>query len=277
MDRAEFFSRIIDGYLFCDLNNMSKLDQKKGENGGAAGYPMIATIIPAMELMGGLLQPKPYTDKEDRAYFKFYWEKYLSEIDGIYLGFDDIFYELIRHGTAHTFITKIGISVTKRQPNENLHIYQENGHIMLNVDCTRLYKDFRKSYTLVKRKLRNKSLAKHVQNNIDLLLKQSREKSDTAFIKYLPQALNKVGALQSQSSSSSTTIPSGIAPLNTQTTTYIPDSVRNDMLKNMRSAILTNASVVSGASLMSEESAKSLKRSLDEHNNEPPASLSAMI
>ena len=116
---------------------------------------------------------------------------------------------------------------------------------MLNVDCTSLYKDFRKSYTLLKRKLRNKTLSGHVQNNINLLLVQSRDKSDRAFNEYLPATLRDISP------------PSG-------TTTYIPDDVRRQLQRSFNKAISSSITGASGASMMTQEAAEALKKSEEE-------------
>jgi hypothetical protein len=44
MNRSDFFKQIVDDYLFLDLRNMAKLEQKDGEGGGAASYPIVDEV-----------------------------------------------------------------------------------------------------------------------------------------------------------------------------------------------------------------------------------------
>jgi hypothetical protein len=246
MQLEDFFSHLIDGYLLLDLKNMAAQKQFRGEKAGALGYPMIATLLPAMELLGGILQPNDYSDetKNGKIYFLYYWDNYLGKINKDYTNnLGEIFYNLIRHGTAHTFITKIGITATKRQPQNHLVPYTtSNGNQRLNVDCYSLYKDFKKSYTLVKKILRNQNNKIQVQKNINLLIEQSENKSKKVFDQYLPSQ-------QVTSTSKSFTTSSDI---NNQTTTMIPDDVQKKLSQTFQST----AYPMSGASLITQESAK---------------------
>lgn len=177
MDIDEFFENVVDGYLLHDLKNMNEVMQKKGEPAGALGYPMLATTASAIELLGGILQTyEPYNDKpqSSKGYFRYYWEKYLVDVDGRYSGKIDIFWNLIRHGVAHTYFTKVGITVSKWNPYEHL-LPTSSG---LNVDCSTFYKDFLKTYKRVKKDLKDASYKEGVQNNINKLFGLSDIKSE---------------------------------------------------------------------------------------------------
>lgn len=176
MDIDDFFKKIIDGYLLHDLKNMNEVRQKSGEPAGALGYPMLATTVSAMELLGGILQTNELyndTPHSSKGYFQHYWNTYLTTVDNRYSDKSDIFWILIRHGVAHTYFTKLGITVTKRKPSKHL-LSTRSG---LNVDCSVFYMDFLKAYEQVKRNLKDTVYRNKVQDNIKELFRLSNKKS----------------------------------------------------------------------------------------------------
>lgn len=233
MDINDFFTHIIDGYLLHDLKNMDTVKQKKGEPAGAIGYPMLATTASGIELLGSILQQSG-SYKDDAAsssgYFKHFWTEYLVPVDVRYKDKDDIFWKLVRHGVAHTYFTKVGITVTKRKPSKHL-LATPSG---LNIDCSTFYKHFLKAYTkLVKKNLKNRKFADQVQINIDKLFELSGGKaenfSDVIFSR--ESDFTPLSATKSEQ--------------NATTTTVIPA----DVLKSMRNKISLNTAKASGASL----------------------------
>jgi len=234
MDIKVFFSHIIDGYLFHDLKNMNEVKQKKGEPAGAVGYPMLATTASGMELLGSILQQSG-TYKDDAAssfgYFKHFWTEYLVPIDARYKDKEIIFWKLIRHGVAHTYFTKVGITVTKRKPSKHL-LATPSG---LNVDCSTFYKDFLKAYKrLVREQLKNEAFANNVQLNINKLFELSGGKAkDFQEVIFSREA-------------DFTPLSATISEQHTKSTyTAIP----HDVLKSMREGIISNTARASGASL----------------------------
>src|SRR4051812_27552522 len=51
----EFLSRHIEGYAIYDLRSMAKCAADATTGAGAAGYPMLTTMMAAMELLGTFL------------------------------------------------------------------------------------------------------------------------------------------------------------------------------------------------------------------------------
>ena len=64
----EFLHTFVEGYLFHDLKAMNAIPQKP--NGGCS-YPMVATVIAGMELLGGLLLPAEpvFSTRSGNEYF----------------------------------------------------------------------------------------------------------------------------------------------------------------------------------------------------------------
>jgi hypothetical protein len=174
-----FFEKIINGYLFLDLRNMSLIEEAPGETGGGLGYPMLATVVSGMELLGGILQTeKPYNDssRNSQGYFNHFWFTYLVPYKKEYAEYNEIVWKLVRHGVAHTYIAKAAITVTKG--NKTAHLLT-HGTNQLNIDCKEFYEDFLGSYKkLVEPKIFNDSaFSSLVATNIKTMLKESEDVS----------------------------------------------------------------------------------------------------
>lgn len=146
MNIEEFLTKHIEGYLFCDLEKMAEIKLKPSEQYGAAGYPMIATVLSGIELLGGILSIASFDTKKSNEYFDNYWENYLSKCCPRYdiENLSDLFRNLVRHGLAHTFLAKPGILVTKGEPQSHLQI--DSGRQEMTIDAIEFYKDFKQSY-----------------------------------------------------------------------------------------------------------------------------------
>jgi hypothetical protein len=118
---------------------MSELVQKDGDDGGAAGYPILATCVSGMELLGSILYPKDYNRHKDWDYFEHYWSNYLAVLDAKYQPFGKIFWVLVRHGVAHTYMAKSAITVTKGDKSNHLVFHANNKRF--NIDCMEFYLD----------------------------------------------------------------------------------------------------------------------------------------
>ncbi len=142
----DFLKRFVEGYLLHDLESMSKITLPAGQNDGAAGYPIIATVLAGMELLGNILMPN--TDDFDpknksNDYFLNYWDNYFARQYPQYTGLGRVFRQLARNGIAHTFVAKPGIFVEKgtyRQTSIDT-TRQE-----IYIDCNVFYKEFEDSY-----------------------------------------------------------------------------------------------------------------------------------
>ena len=142
----DFLNQIVEGYLFEDLDNMATIKLTPGKNAGAAGYPMVASVNSGIELLGTLLSPTPYNPKNGNEYFCNYWQQILAPFSNKYSlkGLDKLVYNLVRHGIAHTFATKVGVLVTKGA--EHLHLNIDTTIPQIHIDAVRYYQDLKKSY-----------------------------------------------------------------------------------------------------------------------------------
>ncbi|HUD07685.1 MAG TPA: hypothetical protein VMQ52_01255 [Candidatus Saccharimonadales bacterium] len=255
MIRTEFFKQIVDEYLFLDLKNMVEIQQKAGEPAGAASYPILATCVSAMELLGGLLSSEDYSDNQSKSkgYFEHYWNEYLIKVNPAYSRYLDLFWQLVRHGVAHTYIAKTAITVTKGKKDSHLVLYSDNTRF--NIDCQVFYEDFLKSYNDQVKPLlvADNAFTKQVDKNIDLLLSGSEERSQKVLAPLVPTTRPS-----DDSKSDTWQTPSGIAPT-TQTTTVVPDNIRQEFNEQQKLNITKDAQIRSGASMITQETAESLK------------------
>ncbi len=115
MELDLFVDQVIEGYIFSDLETMSKCHGGEGMDHGDVGYPMVMTTLAGIELLGGLLLPRATsfsTSKGDKQFLGF-WDDFFAEEFPVYSGFGELFYSLLRNGVAHTFAAKNGVYVTK--------------------------------------------------------------------------------------------------------------------------------------------------------------------
>jgi|SRR3989344_2438133 len=166
---TDFFS-LLDIYLIKDLETLVK-EIPARENGGGVGYPALQSILSAMELLGLMLSG----DKQSTA-FKFYWDNYLAQMFSQYAkkGLSDIFIHVMRNGTAHLFLVKTGVSVSKNG-NNHLIPLSAKGQIFLNVDLVVLHSHFLNTYEEIKKGLLKNPLPPSVQAGCDLFQAQMVE------------------------------------------------------------------------------------------------------
>lgn len=146
MNIDDFLKQFIEGYLFHDLESMSKIVLPAGQDDGAAGYPIIATTLAGMELLGNLLWPgrAPFDPKnKSNDYFLNYWDNYFCKLNPQYTGLGRLFRQLIRNGIAHTFLAKNGIFIEK---GTNRQTSIDTVKKEIYVDCNVFYKEFEDSY-----------------------------------------------------------------------------------------------------------------------------------
>lgn len=138
-----FLEHHVEHYLFGDLENMTGLGPLKDKDYGEAGYPMVASTVAGIELLGGLLSPSTWNKNAGKSYFKAYWEGYLEKFSTGYSRWPaDAIYELVRHGLAHMFLTKEGIFVTKR----GNHLDWDFENKTLYIAAVQFAQDFEGSY-----------------------------------------------------------------------------------------------------------------------------------
>ncbi len=135
----------LDRYLIGDLNTM--IIEIKGRNFGGLGYPAIQTIAGGMELLGKMLSG----GHKSKGAFEYFWEEYFAVVNPSYKDkhLMKIFRDAVRDGTAHYFLVKFGIQVSKEGRN-NLTKTKENN---LNIDLIVLFEDFHKTYNKIKQVL----------------------------------------------------------------------------------------------------------------------------
>lgn len=127
---------------------MGRVKLKKGQRIGGVAYPTINAILSGMELLGGLLQTTTFStsSSDGNTYFLNYWNNYLSKQNPKYAPYGSIFRKLVRHGIAHTYLTKTGIWILKGNSSEHLKIYTSGGNRYMIIDIGEFFKDFIASY-----------------------------------------------------------------------------------------------------------------------------------
>lgn len=178
MDHDEYFSKVIEGFLFHDLKNMAQYPPQeileKDDGLGAMSYPIIATVCHSMELLGGLLYAGDYQKNGmAKCYFLHYYQGYLAEARPIYKGYDKLFWVQVRNGVAHSYAPNAAVDITKGDPAK--HLKPDNNGKHISIDCLELYRDFLYSYDqLVKPKLADGALTKKIQENVKRLLVEDK-------------------------------------------------------------------------------------------------------
>ena len=109
MELDAFIEQWVEVYLLGDLRSMAELPpDKSGTEYGGAGYPMLATTVAGMELLGLLLMRdgSQFDPRRGRDHFANYWNHYLVPARPLYRSLEDLLYTLVRNGIAHTFMAK---------------------------------------------------------------------------------------------------------------------------------------------------------------------------
>lgn len=142
MEIKEYLRTYIDGYLLHDLENMAKVATLT-DTVGALGYPVVATTLTGMEVLGYLLTttPEAFNPNFGQRYFLNYWDSYLVPVYPIYDGLGRLFRKLIRNGIAHQFVGKPGVFIGKDNTTQ-----VDRERKVLYVDALAFYEDFKHSY-----------------------------------------------------------------------------------------------------------------------------------
>lgn len=111
----DFVTRYLDGYLFSDLTTMRAARPAMGDD-GHLGYPMLLACAAGIEVLGILVATTPFKAHKPAKNFLRYWEQHLYT-GGPRLAVGEAVYELVRHGIAHNFATKVAFAVSKSGKN----------------------------------------------------------------------------------------------------------------------------------------------------------------
>lgn len=206
MDIVAFTKKYVEGYLFCDLKHMAEYELPKEEKYGAISYPMIATIIGGMELLGTILfdeqLPPDYgfgsgDDTPAKCYF-YFWEKYFIVENPKYneiTKLSKMIKRLLRNGIDHHFIAHPGLTVTKVGELNNLRV-TEDGQV--NLDAKALYNDFHRTYKdrvenilISPRTKEEQECQQRAQNRLNELM-DAKKKQLTEFLPYIEEYINKL-------------------------------------------------------------------------------------
>ena len=180
MEIKKFLEQFIEGYLFCDIENMLKIKLEKGGNYGACGYPIMMTTLSGMELLGDLLSEneiKPFWEdkKQGEKNFNNFWDNYFCLHNPKYKinKGKEIFRILIRHGLAHRFLTLPGIFITIDKPELHWTINPNRKEIW--IDAKEFFLDFKNTYKeIIRDKTRDQNeMQKRLNEIMDLYIKDS--------------------------------------------------------------------------------------------------------
>ncbi len=134
-DLEQFLRHNLERYLFGDLKRMQ---------GQPLGYPPLLSAFAGTELLGGLLNPKPFSRKTSGATrFVHYWTEYLYPDVPDRVAVARAVYQLARHGIAHGFFPKGPIGVGG--PDLTFHLKRDADGLVI-IHPTQLGEDLIASY-----------------------------------------------------------------------------------------------------------------------------------
>jgi hypothetical protein len=170
---AELFA-LLDKYLVSDLETL--INEIPARPQGGVGYPALHTMLSSMELLGLIL-----SGQTDDGAFTAYWDHLCKRFpqykDGRLV---DIFREVMRNGTAHLFLVKAGVSVSK-DGSYHLAPRRVQGHIYLNVDLKTLHTHFLETYHDIKSTVSTTPVTAAIRRGCEVLrgqMNDARKKVD---------------------------------------------------------------------------------------------------
>jgi hypothetical protein len=143
MTLDQYLEQFIEGYLFEDLRSMAPIQLPSGKRFGAVGYPMVMTALSGIEVLGLLTSRAPFTLNNGAASFRDFWRGYMYEREE-FQRLDELIYEFVRHGLAHSFMTKPKVVVTKHRDQNHLRRLQPGNELL--VDALTLHDDLEAAY-----------------------------------------------------------------------------------------------------------------------------------
>jgi hypothetical protein len=147
MDIRDFVNKFVDGYLFSDLATMKSAAPLTG-NDGHLGYPILMTCAAGIELFGILVSTIPFEPKPSKNFLR-YWEEHLYPASPRREAGNAV-YQLVRHGIAHNFATKVAFEVTKGGPH-----HLTTADEVTIIDACTLADDLRSSFDALLRPIVN--------------------------------------------------------------------------------------------------------------------------
>lgn len=143
MTLDDYLTQFIEGYLFNDLDSMAAIGVPDGKQFGGVAYPMVMTALSGIEILGTLTSPHWQAKHDGPGNFRHFWREYLYKGREAIQRLDAVFYELVRHGLAHSFMTKPMVMVTKSNDDRHLHKSPDN---VIYVDALTLATELRTAY-----------------------------------------------------------------------------------------------------------------------------------
>lgn len=104
---------------------------------------MVMTVLSGIEVLGVLTSTTTFNQKNGAAHFGEFWKHYLYRDRLAFKRLDSLVYEFVRHGLAHSSMTKPMILITKDRRPEHLYRIDED---TLCVDALTLADDFEAAY-----------------------------------------------------------------------------------------------------------------------------------
>ncbi|PWU24076.1 hypothetical protein C5B42_00680 [Candidatus Cerribacteria bacterium 'Amazon FNV 2010 28 9'] len=219
MTIKQFLSRHVEGYLFKDLRTMMRVKLRKGQKIGGVGYPVVASILAGMEMLGGILQNgKGFKTTTSTTKFFHYWNNFFIKDSPKYSDYGNAFWKLIRNGVSHTYLTKTGIWVIRGNSSEHLRIYKDGSDYYLMVDIYEFFTDFVNSYNNQVRPIVYKGQASSLttpimmKKRLDEMIRVYKKESNSVLSKIQPQG-NAPQSLPPNfwsAMSNASTVPSGV-------------------------------------------------------------------
>lgn len=76
---------------------------------------MVMTALSGIEVLGVLISRSTFNEHNGAARFADFWRNYLYVERPAFKRLDSLVYEFVRHGLAHSFMTKPMVVVTKHR------------------------------------------------------------------------------------------------------------------------------------------------------------------
>lgn len=177
MEINNFLEKFVEGYLFCDIENMLKNCNVNESGYGSCGYPVVMSILSGMELLGDLLSNKEIKPRNGMGNGNFisFWDNYFCQRNPGYKinNGGSIVRILMRHGLVHRFLTLPGIMIVKNSTELHWTINPKEKHIW--IDISEFFVDFKNTYVeLIKNKPGDKfEMQKRLNEIMDLYEKDA--------------------------------------------------------------------------------------------------------
>lgn len=137
-----FLEKVVEGYLFHDLDNIASYIPNNLPCGGAA-YPLLSSTCAGIELLGVIANKDAFQSVgQSGDNFRCYWDNYLIKQNNAYTEWRSVVWSLVRCGISHTAFAKPGVLVTKGAPPLHLKPHEQKWII----DASKFYDDFKNSY-----------------------------------------------------------------------------------------------------------------------------------